>query len=461
MRAPAFWANPPDRPGLLARLLAPLAWIWTRAARRRLARGTPVRLPVPVICVGNVTAGGSGKTPTVIALVERLRARGIGAHVVSRGHGGSLDGPVRVEPARHTAAEVGDEPLLLAAFAPVWIGRDRAAVGRAAVEAGAPAVVMDDGLQNPALAKDLSIVVVDAGFGFGNGRVMPAGPLREPVADGLARADLLLAIGDPEACVRLLADWPEVAALPTASGALTPLRTGMDWQGLRALAFAGIGRPEKFFATLRALGVELVARHRFGDHAPYDARILARLAAEARALNAQLVTTEKDAIRLPAGFRREVLVLPVRLELADWSLARRGAGADRARGLNPSQSRVLYRVRQLRRLKPGQAGLASITGERNGFVHWNVIRTRFGKELKMKRILSAAALVGALVLGATAASATTPAVGSKGETIGQLMASGQISQSAVEQLIMHTGLTMDQAKDDTLDQVIAKRWQNS
>lgn len=331
MRAPAFWSNPPDRPGLLAQLLAPLAWLWTRAARRRLARGAPRRLPVPVVCVGNITAGGSGKTPTVIALVERLRARGIDAHVVSRGHGSSLAGPLRVDPARHTAAEVGDEPLLLAAFAPVWIGRDRAAAGRAAAEAGARAVVMDDGLQNPALAKDLSIVVVDAGFGFGNGRVMPAGPLREPVADGLARAGLLLTIGEPAARVRFLGDWPQAAAIPVAAGVLAPLRTGMDWRGLRALAFAGIGRPEKFFASLRALGAELVAAHGFADHAPYGGRILARLKAEARTLHAQLVTTEKDAIRLPAGFRREVLVLPVRLELADWSpldaaLARIGLG---------------------------------------------------------------------------------------------------------------------------------------
>lgn len=331
MRAPRFWANPPARPGLLARLLAPLAWLWARAARRRLARGTPVRLGVPVICVGNLTAGGAGKTPTVIALVERLRARGVEAHIISRGHGGSLVGPVRVEERRHRAAEVGDEPLLLAAFAPVWIGRDRAAAGRAAEAAGAAAVVMDDGLQNPALAKDLSIVVVDAGFGFGNGRVMPAGPLREPVAAGLARADLVLAIGDAAARDRFRRDWPEAAALPALDGALEPLPTGMDWRGLRAFAFAGIGRPEKFFASLRAAGAELVAAESFADHAPYDRRLLARLAADAAAKGAQLVTTEKDAARLPAAFRARVLVLPVRLAVEDWgpldaALARLGLG---------------------------------------------------------------------------------------------------------------------------------------
>jgi tetraacyldisaccharide 4'-kinase len=315
MRAPRFWGNPPDRPGALARLLAPLAWAWAAVTRRRLAR-PGARVAVPVICVGNLTAGGAGKTPTVVALVRRLASRGVAAHVVSRGHGGRVEGPVQVDPARHSAADVGDEPLLLAAFGPVWVGRDRAAAARAAAAAGAPAVVMDDGFQNPGLAKDLSIVVVDAGYGFGNGRVMPAGPLREPVADGVARADLMLAVGPAEARKRFAARWP--AARPLVGGALVPLATGMDWRGLRAVAFAGIGRPEKFFATLRAEGVEIFAAHGFGDHERFDPRILGRLEAEAAAARAQLVTTEKDAVRLPAAFRPKVLVLPVRLEVEDW-----------------------------------------------------------------------------------------------------------------------------------------------
>ncbi len=318
MRAPGFWANPPERPGLLAWMLAPLALVWTAVTRRRLA-SAGARLDVPVICVGNLTAGGAGKTPTAIAVIERLRDRGVAVQAVSRGHGGSIAGPVRVDPRRHSAAEVGDEPLLLAAFAPVWVARDRAAGGRAAEADGAAALVMDDGLQNPGFRKDLSIVVVDAGFGFGNGRVIPAGPLREPVVEGLSRADLVLVIGEPEARARFRREWPQVAALPGLDGRLAPLRTGMDWRGLRAFAFAGIGRPEKFFETLRAVGAEIVASEGLADHRPFDPRLLARLDADARAAGAQLVTTEKDAARLPRAFLAKVLVLPVRLELEDWS----------------------------------------------------------------------------------------------------------------------------------------------
>jgi tetraacyldisaccharide 4'-kinase len=299
-------------------VLAPLAALWTAVTRARLRRPGE-RVGVQVICVGNLTVGGAGKTPTVIALAQRLVARGVAPHVISRGYKGSLSGPVRVDERRHSAAEVGDEPLLIAPFAPVWVARDRLAAARAAVEAGAEVILMDDGLQNPGLVKDCSIVVVDAGFGFGNGRVMPAGPLREPVADGLARADLVLAIGSAEECGRLMAEWPELVGPHLVNGRLEPLLTGMRWLGLRALAFAGIGRPEKFFATLRGLGADVVAAHAFPDHAAYPPMLLWRLTAEAKARGAQLVTTEKDAVRMPPAMRRQVLALPVRLQVDDWS----------------------------------------------------------------------------------------------------------------------------------------------
>jgi len=314
MRTPDFWSSKAGPGGrFIACALSPLSGAFSIAGCARQCLTRPWQAGVPVICVGNLTAGGAGKTPCVLSIIERLSARSIKAHVLIRGYGGKAAGPLNVDPAHHDARAVGDEALVLSAVAPTWVGSDRRAAARAAVAAGAQVLVMDDGFQNPSLVKDFSLVVIDGGFGFGNGRVIPAGPLREPVARGLARAQAAVLIGDDR--THVAARFGAGMALLRAR--LAPAPGGPELEGRAVVAFAGIGRPDKFFETLDDGGARVVARHAFADHHPYKKYELTRMVAQADAAGARAMTTEKDAVRLPAAERERIDVLRVRLEWAD------------------------------------------------------------------------------------------------------------------------------------------------
>lgn len=308
MQAPDFWT----RDGLAARLLTPASWLWQAGTAWRRRRALPDHPARPVICVGNLTVGGAGKTPTALAIGAHLAAGGHDFHFLCRGYGGRAPGPLRVDPGRHDSALVGDEALLLAGHGPCWIARDRAAGARAAVAAGAEVVVLDDGLQNPHLRKDLAIGVFDGGYGIGNGRVLPAGPLRAPLADGLAELDAAVIIGGDRTGLR--AALPP--GMPVYDARLVPGPGAAGLKGYRVFAFAGIGRPQKFYDTLSALGATVVETRDFTDHHPYRRTEIAAILARARQLGARPVTTEKDAVRLPVDQRPAIEVLTVALEWA-------------------------------------------------------------------------------------------------------------------------------------------------
>jgi tetraacyldisaccharide 4'-kinase len=309
MRAPEFWTSESVAAKAMAALLSPLGALYGLSVRSRLHRARPFRPKARVVCVGNLTAGGSGKTPVAIALGNTLTARGKKIIFLSRGYGGRLHGPVRVDPAQHSASDVGDEPLLLASHGAVIVARNRADGARLADSLGADIILMDDGFQNFQIAKDLSLVVVDAQSGFKNGRLIPAGPLREVVAHGLARADAIVLMGEgmpslpsfagPILCARIV---------PTAPDTL---------RGRSVLAFAGIERPQKFFQTLRFMGAEIVAAQSFPDHHKFTATELSVLKLAAEKANALLVTTEKDFVRLELAPRHSIAAVPVHAVFAD------------------------------------------------------------------------------------------------------------------------------------------------
>jgi tetraacyldisaccharide 4'-kinase len=324
MREPGFWHRPSS---FVSLLLLPLGALYGAVAARRLQR-EGFDAGIPVLCVGNYHVGGAGKTPMVLALARMLRDLGETPVVLSRGYGGRLHGPVKVDPDRHAAADIGDEPLMMARTVPVVVARDRISGVALARSQGASVILMDDGFQNPAIVKDASLIVIDGDRGLGNGLVFPAGPLRAPLPPQLARTDALIVVGDGAAAAPVAAAIAAQGKPVLSAHLRADAASVASLRGKRVLAFAGIGDPPRFFRTLRASGIEIVRERAFADHHPYAQAQIEALVAEAKPGALTLVTTEKDLARLRSGGRlasyaQEIVPFAVTLEFDDAAKLRK------------------------------------------------------------------------------------------------------------------------------------------
>lgn len=310
LHAPRFWFEPPS---LYSALLTPVAFLYNWFGTFIRKQIIPQKMLVPVICVGNVVVGGSGKTPVVRTLLHYLQNMGLTPHIISRGYGGYLRGPVRVDPAIHTLGEVGDEPLMLAPHSPIWVAKDKVAGAKAAIAAGATVLILDDGLQNPSLHKDISFLVVDATRGFGNERVLPAGPLREPIAAALSKTTAIIWIGSGNDNLRNYLSKQKPFLTATAS----TIALNGDVSSGRFIAFCGLGNAQKFYDGLTAQRVNVIKTVDFPDHYAWSTFEIRKLLEEAETLNAKLVTTAKDAVRIPQSLRDQIIICDVELKFSD------------------------------------------------------------------------------------------------------------------------------------------------
>jgi tetraacyldisaccharide 4'-kinase len=308
MQAPEFWYQ---SSGMWAGVLSPLSLLYKAAGLLRRAAANPYQSKIPIICVGNIVSGGSGKTPTALALAALLKQQGHKPVFVTRGYGGSEAGPLRVDPAIHSAMQVGDEALLLARTATIWIGRDRTAAIRKA-ETEASHIILDDGLQNPYVKPDLSFLIIDAIVGFGNGHILPAGPLRETLDDVLPRIHAILVVGTNTKDV-----LPPNLPVSVLKAHLEPTLADDFRKDVKYFVFAGIGRPEKFYAACRGAGLNIVGTRDFPDHHTFTSQELDDLQRVAKSQEAYLLTTEKDVVRIPAPIRTQIKTFPVNLEFDD------------------------------------------------------------------------------------------------------------------------------------------------
>lgn len=308
LRAPKFW----DHPNPIAQLLAPLGKLYGLIAANNVSRTRPAHADVPVIAVGNITMGGAGKTPVTIALTHILKRMGYGPHILTRGYRAEeTRDPIEVDPKIHAPAQVGDEPLLLARYAPTWVFPERHKSARLAVGRGADLLLMDDGLQHHALYKDVSFLVIDTSYQLGNGHIFPAGPLRESLAAALERTSAVVALGTNPLTIAL----PRLK--PVFRAALVPTHEWAELKGQDVIAFAGLGRTEKFFTMCEKAGMNVIERHPFPDHHPYTRTEIIRLIEHASMMDARLVTTEKDAVKIHAEERNHIRTLRIEVMWQD------------------------------------------------------------------------------------------------------------------------------------------------
>lgn len=321
MRTPRFWYNP--KYSILSLLLAPFSWVYRCVDKIIQNHTKPWQAPIPVICVGNIVAGGQGKTPTALSICEALKLRNKSVHFISRGYGGTLRGPLLVDSNVNTSSEVGDEPLLLSEVAPTWICANRKAGIKLAHKMGADIIVMDDGYQNQSVKKDLSIVVIDGETGFGNGQIIPAGPLRESIFSGLKRANAVVIIGEDH--LNLAADLSNTLSLTSKepvnifAAKLIPAVKSRSLLNKKVFAFAGIGRPEKFFTMLINEGYKVTGKQDFPDHHQFTKAEISKLLHLAQIKNSKLITTSKDYVRLTAAQQKDIIMLPITLKWNDKS----------------------------------------------------------------------------------------------------------------------------------------------
>ena len=316
LKAPKFWFSEKNLAVFFAKVLFPLSVIWEFFSKRRILNGKYEEFTVPIICVGNINIGGSGKTPTTIALAKIFLENKTKVHIISRGYKGKIKGPKKVNEA-DDAYDVGDEPILMSKFAPVWVAKQRRSAIIAAIEDGAELLILDDGFQDPSIKKTLSIITVDAEIAFGNRKILPSGPLREPIPDALSRADILLVIGEEHQRERFIKSIDLPNELNVFGAEMKVVKSDIHLDKAKFVAVAGIGHPEKFFNSIEKFGGEIRKKFSLPDHENYTSRLLRKLKKASLDNNAQLITTEKDFVRIPQNERHNFIFLPIKLKFSE------------------------------------------------------------------------------------------------------------------------------------------------